>query len=344
MPDSPSEHKDDSAPRQLYRRLSNKSSFGYSRTSNQSESAPESAPVFAAPRPYSTPDATLSSSYHNQPPSPSTAESSNRLADRLSSVSLSTPQIPFYALPRVSSNPAFSGPAMSQSDYDSNTKISSPGFGSLNPLSSSYDRPVTRCPPPSTSSSSSDSSSSVSSNSVTSYTSYPTSQSSSSDSPDKYSSTTPLSSSQADPNISQSRIIDSPPLSRPVSPFRAPQPPPQHQQSSRSLLSQPTAMRRHMLPLHDTPSYPPPDPPVILPAENSTITNPLSFQSQAPHFPFLSHAPPPENSWIEVETLQNEYRLHVRLPGFTREGITLATKRRRILHVVADKWENGGGE
>jgi len=44
-----------------------------------------------------------------------------------------------------------------------------------------------------------------------------------------------------------------------------------------------------------------------------------------------------------VETLQHEYKLHVRLPGFTREGITLATKKRRILHVVANKWENGGG-
>ncbi|KAF8813862.1 hypothetical protein BYT27DRAFT_7083520 [Phlegmacium glaucopus] len=98
-----------------------------------------------------------------------------------------------------------------------------------------------------------------------------------------------------------------------------------------------------MMPLHDTTSYPPPDPPVILPTENTTLTNQSSFQTQAPYFPFLSHAPPPENSWIEVETLQNEYRLHVRLPGFTREGITLATKRRRILHVVADKWENGGG-
>jgi len=45
-----------------------------------------------------------------------------------------------------------------------------------------------------------------------------------------------------------------------------------------------------------------------------------------------------------VETLQHEYKLHARLPGFTQDGITLATKRRRILHVVADKWENGGGK
>ncbi|KAF8228876.1 hypothetical protein L208DRAFT_1289202, partial [Tricholoma matsutake] len=59
--------------------------------------------------------------------------------------------------------------------------------------------------------------------------------------------------------------------------------------------------------------------------------------------PFLSHAPPPADSWIEVETTTGEYRLNVRLPGFRRDGITLATKRRRILHVVADSWENGGG-
>jgi HSP20 family molecular chaperone IbpA len=103
-------------------------------------------------------------------------------------------------------------------------------------------------------------------------------------------------------------------------------------------------MQSYMMPSDDTTSYPPPDPPVILPPENSTITSQSSFLSQAPYFPFLSHAPPPENSWIEVETLQHEYKLHVRLPGFTREGITLATKKRRILHVVANKWENGGGK
>lgn len=60
--------------------------------------------------------------------------------------------------------------------------------------------------------------------------------------------------------------------------------------------------------------------------------------------PFLSHAPPPADSWIEVETRAGEYRLNVRLPGFKRDAITLAAKRRRILHVVADNWEDGGGE
>ena len=195
-------------------------------------------------------------------------------------------------------------------------------------------------------STSSDSSSSSSSGSASSYTSSnPTSQGSgsASDLPDKHLSTTPLTSSQADAFNSQSHNVGSESSPRPVSPFRAPRPP-LRQQSSRSLLSQPTAMRSYMIPLHDTTSYPPPDPPVILPAENSTIMSQSSFRSQAPYFPFLSHAPSPENSWIEVETLQHEYKLHVRLPGFTQDGITLATKRRRILHVVADKWEDGGGE
>ncbi|KAJ7881403.1 hypothetical protein B0H13DRAFT_1630037 [Mycena leptocephala] len=65
--------------------------------------------------------------------------------------------------------------------------------------------------------------------------------------------------------------------------------------------------------------------------------------SGASYEPFLSHAPPPVDSWIEVETTQGEYRLIVRLPGFKRDGITLATKKRRILHVVADSWADSSG-
>ncbi|KAF7306977.1 CBS-domain-containing protein [Mycena indigotica] len=60
-------------------------------------------------------------------------------------------------------------------------------------------------------------------------------------------------------------------------------------------------------------SFPPPEPPVILPGAE------------------------------EVESTTAEYKLIVRLPGFKRDGITLATKKRRILHLVADSWEAGGG-
>jgi hypothetical protein len=74
------------------------------------------------------------------------------------------------------------------------------------------------------------------------------------------------------------------------------------------------------------------------------ILGPTSDMPNRAYEPFLSHAPPPADSWIEVQTTSGEYRLNVRLPGFRRDGITLATKRRRILHVVADSWDNGGGE
>ncbi|KAK7005877.1 hypothetical protein R3P38DRAFT_3214820 [Favolaschia claudopus] len=73
---------------------------------------------------------------------------------------------------------------------------------------------------------------------------------------------------------------------------------------------------------------------------SSSNTNRSSTSS---YEPFLPHAPPPVDCWIEVETTAAEYRLVVRLPGFKRDGITLATKKRRILHVSADSWEEGGG-
>lgn len=92
-------------------------------------------------------------------------------------------------------------------------------------------------------------------------------------------------------------------------------------------------------------SYPPPDPPIILPVESHSLISSQFDSRQAPYIPFLSHAhSSPDSSWIEVETAPSEYKLLVRLPGFSREGITLATKRRRILHIVADSWETGGGE
>lgn len=87
-------------------------------------------------------------------------------------------------------------------------------------------------------------------------------------------------------------------------------------------------------------SFGPPEPPRVL--ENDP--EPSEERIPAPYEFFLnSRGPAPADSWLEVETLRHEYRLFARLPGFSREGITLATKRRRILHLVADKWDNGGG-
>ncbi|RDB16861.1 hypothetical protein Hypma_002508 [Hypsizygus marmoreus] len=125
---------------------------------------------------------------------------------------------------------------------------------------------------------------------------------------------------------------------RPVSPFRAPQPPPRPSSSPSNQTSPILPLRRSPSQRDasdefstDATSYPAPEPPTIL---APSVTSPG---------PFLSHAPPPPDSWIQVETTPMEYKLVVRLPGFRRDGITLATKRRRILHVVADSWENGGG-
>ncbi|KAF8639554.1 hypothetical protein AX17_001458 [Amanita inopinata Kibby_2008] len=96
----------------------------------------------------------------------------------------------------------------------------------------------------------------------------------------------------------------------------------------------------------------PPEPPMILPPDPYVPQSDTASQNdgtsgtgvqQAPHVPFLSHAPPPADSYIEVETTLREYRLLVKLPGFCRDSITLASKRRRILHIVADRWEGEGG-
>ena len=98
----------------------------------------------------------------------------------------------------------------------------------------------------------------------------------------------------------------------------------------------------------------PPEPPVVLPAEPenddesqsefSSQMGTLANNRQAPHVPFLSHGPAPTESYIEVETTPREYCLHVKLPGFGRDAITLASKKRRILHIVADRWDSVGGE
>ncbi|KAF8197864.1 hypothetical protein BJ912DRAFT_846085 [Pholiota molesta] len=96
--------------------------------------------------------------------------------------------------------------------------------------------------------------------------------------------------------------------------------------------------------LLESDQYPPPEPPTILPPDPThDVTEASEVHNRAPYMPFLSHVLPPPDSWIQVESTHSEYKLLVRLPGFSREGITLASKRRRILHIVADSWENGGG-
>ncbi|EED79260.1 predicted protein [Postia placenta Mad-698-R] len=97
----------------------------------------------------------------------------------------------------------------------------------------------------------------------------------------------------------------------------------------------------HAVPSPELGPLPPPAPPVVL----TPPPPPLSEETRdrAPHEPFLAHDPAPHDSYIAVETNPREYRLLVRLPGFRRDAITLSTRKRRILHVVADSWEPNGG-
>ncbi|KAL5507232.1 hypothetical protein ACEPAH_6688 [Sanghuangporus vaninii] len=97
-------------------------------------------------------------------------------------------------------------------------------------------------------------------------------------------------------------------------------------------------------------SIPPPTPPTVHtppPPPTDGFSNESSEsigkRRAAPHEPFLSHAPPPADTYITVETTETEYRLIVRLPGYNRDAIMLSTRRRRILHIAADSWEAGGG-
>ncbi|PPQ98786.1 hypothetical protein CVT24_003344 [Panaeolus cyanescens] len=83
-------------------------------------------------------------------------------------------------------------------------------------------------------------------------------------------------------------------------------------------------------------TYPAPEAPIILPDDVDDNGRPSSSRA------FLAHSPA-RNSTIEVRTYQNEYQLLVGLPGFSSDSITLATKKKRVLHVVADRWDNDGG-
>jgi HSP20 family molecular chaperone IbpA len=78
-------------------------------------------------------------------------------------------------------------------------------------------------------------------------------------------------------------------------------------------------------------------------AASSSCYPHISSSNSCPYTPFLSSSQPPPDCHIEVQTQSNLYYILVSLPGFTTQDITLATKRRRILHLVADKWGDGGG-
>ncbi|KZT41434.1 hypothetical protein SISSUDRAFT_1000602, partial [Sistotremastrum suecicum HHB10207 ss-3] len=87
---------------------------------------------------------------------------------------------------------------------------------------------------------------------------------------------------------------------------------------------------------------PPPSPPTV----HTPSPPPVSSSQEKPkatHNSFLSHDSSPQDTYIVVETAEKEYVLVVRLPGYNRDSITLSTRRRRILHLVADSWEVGGG-
>ncbi|PPQ68036.1 hypothetical protein CVT25_014497 [Psilocybe cyanescens] len=300
--------------------------------------------IYPTPRPFSLPQSVsysgrlLCCTPHSTPPPPPTPSTNteiphipSRLLDRFSSASLPLPsQIPFHTLPKATS--------------PSNDLPSTVSRSPTPEMPSRLDRFGLRFPPLEEIRSSSSSSSSGSRDSIsTTDSSVNADFSTSLRASEKPSSPTkvafPSRANDASPTASNPR-----PQPRPVSPFRAPQPPTQPRRAAPTAADFNTAMRRFMTPAQPPPSsYPPPEPPVILPAEPSDDITMSSSRSQAPYVPFLCHAPPPPDSWIQVETTMSEYRLHVRLPGFSREGITLATKRRRILHVVADSWDNGGG-
>ncbi|KAH0827990.1 hypothetical protein J3R83DRAFT_3631 [Lanmaoa asiatica] len=152
-------------------------------------------------------------------------------------------------------------------------------------------------------------------------------------------STSPESPSSVDPT--KRRPLPTPPSILQHSPssshFSIPSsPPPPY--STFLPAEDPAPMTRDLSRVSSTMHSTPPEAPVIMPP----LPNEQGAQGRAPYDSFLCHSPP-ANTWIAVETSELAYSLLVRLPGFRRDGITIATRRRRILHVVADSWEPEGG-
>lgn len=87
--------------------------------------------------------------------------------------------------------------------------------------------------------------------------------------------------------------------------------------SRNSTMEPPNIFRNSSLPPDSYEDYdiPPPEPPKVLDPP------PSEPRDEAPHEPFLSHGPPPEDAWAAIETRQSEYRLVVRLPGYNRQSM-----------------------
>ncbi|KAJ1019403.1 hypothetical protein NDA16_004520 [Ustilago loliicola] len=75
-------------------------------------------------------------------------------------------------------------------------------------------------------------------------------------------------------------------------------------------------------------------------------TSSCSVSTPISPLPFLERRPAPPETDLVIETERTKYVLITRLPGFSLDCITLATKQHsqhRTLHIVADKWDTEGG-
>lgn len=82
------------------------------------------------------------------------------------------------------------------------------------------------------------------------------------------------------------------------------------------------------------------------PNKGRTSSCSISTPISPPSLPFLERRPAPPETDLVIETERTRYTLVTRLPGFSLDCITLATKQHahhRTLHIVADKWDTEGG-
>ncbi|KAJ1034618.1 hypothetical protein NDA18_001474 [Ustilago nuda] len=82
------------------------------------------------------------------------------------------------------------------------------------------------------------------------------------------------------------------------------------------------------------------------PMKTRTSSCSISTPISPPSLPFLERRPAPPETDLVIETEHTKYILITRLPGFSLDCITLATKQHsqhRTLHIVADKWDTESG-